>query len=441
MSKLRIPFRCLFFVLFSFSANSYFLIANDIRWIFAAVPSFLLTLFLTGFYDTTVKRARYKFLNHGTECLIIFAFSLIISAVYHIVLVALFWKEFKIYLLSALVCYIAHFLIFWCGIICVYVTSVQLGIKERVIGAVLGPIPIAHFFGLSRIIKICLKEVKFETKKDIINRSREKDKICKTKYPILFVHGVFFRDSNKLNYWGRVPAELIRNGAEIYYGNHQSALSVEKSGRELYDRIQEIIEKTGCEKVNIVAHSKGGLDARYALAKLGAEPMVASLTTINTPHRGCNFADHLLSSISADVQRKAAAAYNGAAKVLGDTEPDFMAAVKDLTASACAAYDKDLTVPEGVYCQSIGSVLKKRTGGKFPLNISYPMVKKFDGENDGLVSVDSFSFGESCRILKNEKDRGISHGDMIDLNRENIDGFDVREFYVELISDLKSRGL
>ena len=29
---------------------------------------------------------------------------------------------------------------------------------------------------------------------------------------------------------------------------------------------------------------------------------------------------------------------------------------------------------------------------------------------------------------------------MIDLNRENIPGFDVREFYVKLVHDLKERG-
>ena len=34
-----------------------------------------------------------------------------------------------------------------------------------------------------------------------------------------------------------------------------------------------------------------------------------------------------------------------------------------------------------------------------------------------------------------------AHGDMIDLNRENIDGFDVREFYVQLVADLKKMGL
>ena len=29
---------------------------------------------------------------------------------------------------------------------------------------------------------------------------------------------------------------------------------------------------------------------------------------------------------------------------------------------------------------------------------------------------------------------------MIDLNRENIEGFDVREFYVNLVKDLKEKG-
>ena len=33
------------------------------------------------------------------------------------------------------------------------------------------------------------------------------------------------------------------------------------------------------------------------------------------------------------------------------------------------------------------------------------------------------------------------HGDVIDLNREDIPGFDVREFYVQLVSKLKERGL
>ena len=81
------------------------------------------------------------------------------------------------------------------------------------------------------------------------------------------------------------------------------------------------------------------------------------------------------------------------------------------------------------------------TSGRFPLNLTYGIVKIFDGENDGLVGIDSFRWGEAYVLLRNAKtNRGISHADMIDLNRENIDGFDVREFYIKLVADLKARG-
>lgn len=91
--------------------------------------------------------------------------------------------------------------------------------------------------------------------------------------------------------------------------------------------------------------------------------------------------------------------------------------------------------------RSVGSRLVKATRGKFPLNFTYPLVAWFDGPNDGLVARDSFPWGERFIWLEPTGRRGISHADMIDLNRENIEGFDVREFYVQLVSELKTRGL
>ena len=85
--------------------------------------------------------------------------------------------------------------------------------------------------------------------------------------------------------------------------------------------------------------------------------------------------------------------------------------------------------------------MKNARGGRFPLNASYYLVKHFDGENDGLVSIESAKWGDTCKVLYPPGRRGISHGDMIDLNRENIPGFDVREFYVNLVADLKRKGL
>ena len=72
--------------------------------------------------------------------------------------------------------------------------------------------------------------------------------------------------------------------------------------------------------------------------------------------------------------------------------------------------------------------------------MTYPIVKHFDGLNDGLVAVDSAKWGEQFTLLEPRGRRGISHGDVVDLNRENIPGFDVREFYVSLAAELKKRG-
>ena len=231
------------------------------------------------------------------------------------------------------------------------------------------------------------------------------------------------------------------HGATIYYGEHQSALTVKESARELASRIKLIVERSECEKVYIIAHSKGGLDCRYAISEFGLAPYVASITTVNTPHRGCQFADHLLNAIPENIKNRVATVYNTSLTALGDETPDFLAAVNDLTADACQKRNELLTFPEGIFAQSIGSVMEQPRKGQFPLNFSYRYVKNYDGENDGLVGESSFSWGEKYILLRSEGTRGISHGDVIDLNRENIRGFDVRDFYTELVSDLRRRGL
>jgi triacylglycerol lipase len=53
----------------------------------------------------------------------------------------------------------------------------------------------------------------------------------------------------------------------------------------------EQIQKIPGDRVNVIAHSMGGLDARYAISRLGLDARVASLTTIGTPHRGTPIAD------------------------------------------------------------------------------------------------------------------------------------------------------
>ena len=346
-----------------------------------------------------------------------------------------------IWIMLAVAIVILEAILFWSGMIRVYLTSVQLGLKHRVLAALCGWIPFVNLWYLGKIIRLTADEEEFETQKLELDEVRAESEVCRTKYPLLLVHGVFFQDFRYLSYWGRIPRALQRNGAVIYYGQQQSAASVEACGRELAERIRSIVAETGCEKVNIIAHSKGGLDSRAAISHFGAAPCVASLTTINTPHRGCIFAEYLLGKAPETFRQKVDDTYNAALRRLGDTEPDFLAAVTDLTESACLARNEETPDAPGVFYQSVMSWCEKARSGKFPLNVTYPVVKHFDGRNDGLVSVESGRWGERCTLLEPRGKRGISHGDVIDLNRENIRDFDVREFYVGLVSDLKNRGL
>lgn len=291
-----------------------------------------------------------------------------------------------------------------------------------------------------KMLQIVDREVLSEQERYIRNEERKEQQICKTRYPLLMVHGVFFRDFRYFNYWGRIPKELEQNGATIFYGNQQSAASVEKCGKELAARIKEIIQTTECEKVNIIAHSKGGLDSRSAITDRNISEYVASLTTINTPHRGCEFVDFLLNKIPEKQKDMIADSYNTALKKFGDTSPDFIEAVTDLTFEACKKRNETLSDVDGVYYQSVGSKLNYASGGRFPLNFSHYLVKHFDGANDGLVGEESFQWGSDFQMLTVNGKRGISHGDVIDLNRENIEAFDVREFYVNLVAELKRRG-
>ena len=436
------PACIMYFILMSLLLNSYMAVKASPFLLWFIIPLFILLNALVGIKPKGTRNLRLRLCNHGNLLLTVFACSLIPSVIWHIVLAFLtIPNTFMDLVWSMVYCIVASAILFWNGIICVYCTSTQMGIKWRVIGALCGMIPILNLVVLARIINITSDEVDFEIEKEIISTSPELSEICKTKYPLVLVHGVFFRDSRIFNYWGRIPRTLKLHGATVYYGEHQSALTVKESARELASRIKLIADRSGCEKVNIIAHSKGGLDCRYAISEFGLAPYVASITTVNTPHRGCLFAERLLHAIPESVKNKVATVYNTTLTALGDENPDFLAAVSDLTAEACQKRNEWLTFPEGIFAQSIGSVMEHPQKGQFPLNLSYRYVKNFDGENDGLVGESSFSWGEKYTLLRSKGTRGISHGDVIDLNRENILDFDVRDFYCELVSDLRNRGL
>lgn len=324
------------------------------------------------------------------------------------------------------------------GMLRILCTSRRLNIVKRLIVGFWSLIPIVNIFVMLYACHIVAIEYDHECYKVINHEARVDSEVCKTKYPLVLVHGVGFRDLKYINYWGRIPKELIRNGATVYYGNQEAWGTVEYNAKDIKNKILDILKETGCEKVNIIAHSKGGLDSRYMISKLEMGGYVASLTMISSPHRGCKFVD-IACKIPDRIYKSIARFFDKRYRFLGDNNPDFYTASRQFSTYHSKKFNEEVKDVDGVYYQSYTSVVRN-IFSDYVVAIPYILVKLTEGENDGLVSIESAKWGEFKGVLRNKRRRGISHGDIIDLRRDDYKDFDVIEKYVEIVSDLKNKG-
>lgn len=268
--------------------------------------------------------------------------------------------------------------------------------------------------------------------------------VCQTKYPLLLVHGAGFRDLKIPVYWGRIPQVLRTHGASVFHGEQDCWASTETNAHALCERIDAILGETGAEKVNILAHSKGGLEARMAASSLGYADKIASITTIGTPHRGSRTftiflrAPRVFFSI-------AAFAVNNWIRLVGDKKPDFQRVCEEFATTHMERFNEQNPDMPGVYYQSVAGVMR-HPFSDINLSTANFVLNRIEGPNDGLVSLHSATWGERCIEIRGNTRRGISHLDEIDFRRRPLskkDGEDVKEitdFYVWLVSDLVERG-
>lgn len=182
--------------------------------------------------NRSIPKKQLRICADGCELLICFLISTTASVIGLICMITVLFPGNRLLWILDLVCVIiVEAATFWCGILRIYLTSLQIGMKWRVIGIACGWIPVVNLFVLFRLIRIASEEWKFESRKLIHAQEHKEEQLCRTRYPILMVHGVFFRDFKYFNYWGRIPKELETHGAKIFYGNHQSAAAVADSGQ------------------------------------------------------------------------------------------------------------------------------------------------------------------------------------------------------------------
>lgn len=264
------------------------------------------------------------------------------------------------------------------------------------------------------------------------------------KYPVLLVHGMCFRDWKIFSYFGRVPKMYKRMGADVYHGCQDSVGAVETNAYQLKETIDKVLEKTGAEKINVVAHSKGGLDTRYLISTLGYGDKIASLTTLQTPHHGSKTVDWLMRFprfITKTVGFLTSALY----KILGDKKPAAHKCFELFTTQGAKKFNEANPDNENVYYQSYAFVMKRFTSDIF-MCLPSLVVGSLEGENDGLLPPSAVMWGEFKGIVRSNGRRGISHADEVDFRRRRLtkktgEGVsDVLEIYKQALVDLQEKG-
>ena len=257
-----------------------------------------------------------------------------------------------------------------------------------------------------------------------------------TKYPIILVHGIIIKDFLFVKSFGQIDRILKVFGFTVYKSRVDGFGTIENNAQILKDEILKIIEETKCEKVNIIAHSKGGLDSKYMIQELGMEDYVASLTTLCTPHKGSPIATGIL-KFPRWMLKFVAFWINLWYRIFGDKHPNTLKVCEQLAKIDSIEMDT-LNFNKKVYCQSYSTKMK-RAREDFVMGIPFMFFRHFEKgtESDGLVGKDSARFGD----YKGEAiEDSISHSEIIDFMVKRKKKDKIYAFYSTLCEDLKARG-
>ncbi|KPM51515.1 alpha/beta hydrolase [Frankia sp. R43] len=109
--------------------------------------------------------------------------------------------------------------------------------------------------------------------------------------PVLLVHGLV----DNRSVFARLERSLRRRGFTTVTSVDVPlfATSVEAAAVALAAAVEQAVRRHGHPDVNIVAHSLGGLVARYYVQRLGGDEYVRTLITLASPHNGTRLASRL----------------------------------------------------------------------------------------------------------------------------------------------------
>lgn len=216
--------------------------------------------------------------------------------------------------------------------------------------------------------------------------------LLRVRSPIVLVHGLFGFDRIQVagltvaDYFPRVRKLLQDAGNRVLTPRLSPTGGVADRARQLKEFLQR---EVGDEPVHLVGHSMGGLDSRYMISRLDMARQVLSLTTLGTPHRGTVFADWAVNRLERLVKPVLG--------FLGVPTQGFY----DLTTEACRRFNEEVPDAPGVRYLSVAG---RHDGNPLVPEwlMSYGMVYRYEGDNDGIVSLASATYGEHLDVWEGD---------------------------------------
>lgn len=250
------------------------------------------------------------------------------------------------------------------------------------------------------------------------------------------MHGIAIKEFKVVKSFGRIGKKLEEAGHCVYASDTDGFGTIEHNAEQLKAQIERILEKEHAEKVNILAHSKGGLDSKYMISRLGMEDRVASLTTLSTPHRGSKLATWIF-HMPRWISKFIAFWVNLWYRIFGDRKPDALTVCKQLQATPNDDID-GLTVPDSIFCQSFSGTMN-RSRDDFLMSIPFLFTRRLEkAPSDGLVAVESTKFGN----YRGDCIEGpLSHTEMVGYALRKKKRERVYAFYLDLAEQLAQMGL
>ncbi len=263
--------------------------------------------------------------------------------------------------------------------------------------------------------------------------------LVKTRFPVVLMHG--FGMMASLRRGGHLHEEALHlraHGVWAYAPNVVPYNTVEVRSAMWKQRLAHLLEETGAAKVNLIAHSMGGLDARYLVSALGMHAVVASVVTVSSPHHGSCIAD-LVKEQPERLQAWAAGFVNWmGTNSLEEGTSDVLTAVSELTAAhVCEVFNPAVPDHPDVRYWSYAGRAGKGTG--VPLNpvllLNNTVLHAREGENDGFVSVESAKWGTYLGTID------ADHTQQVGLRYTPRSDFDSNDFYLSVVKRLAKEGL